>query len=308
MPLRAPYHRLLHLARRVVNRLGLNVARSDDYYSPLPLVAELEKTAARWNRPSELVGVRYDLDAMEQQLRQLMASYAPEYAQLPSYEECKQLGYGPGFTTVDALLTFCMLRHLKPARYLEIGSGLSTYYAWQAALRNREDGAPCELTCIDPYAGPNLARLQGVQLVRRPVQDVEPEFFAQLQAGDVLFIDSTHVVKLDGDVPYLYLEVVPRLNPGVTIHSHDIHFPYNVPHPAEQYIFRAKWPRFWTEAMLLQAFLAYNRDFQLLLAPPLLRHYREEVLREVIPGYRPVVAGDYDTHFGSVWYRRVSEE
>jgi hypothetical protein len=112
------------------------------------------------------------------------------------------------------------------------------------------------------------------------------------------------VVKIDGDVPHLYLEVVPRLAPGVLVHAHDVHFPYNVPHPAEQYVARRKWGWYWTEAMLIQAFLAFNRDFQIVYSAPLLRHQDEDFLRATTPGYRPVAIDDHDTHFGSLWFRR----
>jgi hypothetical protein len=163
------------------------------------------------------------------------------------------------------------------------------------------------MTCIDPYSRPALAELADVTVVQRPVQDVDPGVFGELGPGDVLFIDSTHVVKIDGDVPFLYLEVVPRVAPGVVVHSHDIHFPYNVPYPAEEYIFAAKWPSFWTEAMLLQAFLSFNPAFEILLSAPLLRFHDEEFLAATLPGYRPVEAADYDTHFGSIWFRRKPE-
>ena len=121
----------------------------------------------------------------------------------------------------------------------------------------------------------------------------------------MLFIDTTHIVKVGGEVPYLYLEVIPSLAPGVTIHAHDIHFPYNGPFPAEQYVFASKWPQLWTEPMLIQAFLAFNRDFEIVLSLPLLRHFREAELSRLTPGYRPVETSDYDTHFGSLWFRRA---
>jgi predicted O-methyltransferase YrrM len=251
-----------------------------------------------------MAGVSYDLDAMRSLLASLAAEHGGELAELPPYEEAKRLGYGPGFTRLDATLLYLVLRDLRPRRVIEVGSGLSTWYAVQALERNRADGVPAKITCIDPYSGDRVRGLPGVEVLRREVQDVAPEYFEALGAGDVLFIDSTHVVRIDGDVPHLYLEVLPRLRPGVVVHSHDIHFPYNVPHPAEEYVFGAKWPMLWTEAMLLQAFLALNDEFELLLAPPLLRHHDEAFLEATMPGYRPVVPHDYDTHFGSVWYRR----
>ncbi len=306
--LKGLYRRAHRLALRALEAAGLNVARTRDYYSPLPVRSRLAETRARWDRPSEMPGVERDLEAMERRLARLVAEHAADYAALPPYEEAKELGYGPGFTRLDSLFAYLMVRHLRPRRVIEIGSGLSTYYLSQAAAANAAaGGARCEIASIDPYSGDRVAGLPGVELVRREVQDVEPAYFARLEAGDVLFVDSTHVVKIDGDVPYLYLEVLPRLAPGVVIHSHDVHFPYNVPYPAQEYVFDAKWPMVWTEAMLLQAFLAFNREFEIVLAPAMLRHHDEAFLERTVPGYRPVVAADYDTHFGSIWYRRVGQ-
>ncbi len=303
-PLRIVYRRALATAQRSLNALGWNVMRVADYYSPLPVLPRLAARRERWDRPSELPGVHYDLEAMKALLGELSA-YGEEYGELVPYDEAKTLGYGPGFTTVDALLVYWMLRHLKPRRYIEIGSGLSTWYASLAAARNGDEGSPVEMSAVDPYARDRVRTIPGLEVIAREVQDVEPEFFRQLEAGDVLFIDSTHVVKIDGDVPHLYLEVVPRLSDGVVIHAHDIHFPYNVPHPAEQYLFAQKWPSYWTETMLLQAFLAFNPAYEILLSAPLLRFHDEGFLRRTIPGYRPVEAADYDTHCGSLWFRKL---
>jgi len=309
---RSPYLLLKSLYRgvhrgvlEIAAGLGWNVALTSDFYSPLPVRRELERTRELWDRPSGLVGVDYDLDAIGGRLERLVERYADEYRELPSYEEHKELGYGPGFTLLDALVLYMQLRELKPRRYIEIGSGFSTYYAWLALERNRKEGSPCHLGCVDPFPTEELRQLTGLTVVASEVQALDSEFFDQLGSGDVLFIDSTHALKIGGDVAFLYLEVIPRLRPGVVIHSHDVHFPYNVPHPAEQYVFRAKWPRYWTEAMLLQAFLAFNREFEILISAPLLRHYDEERLARTIPDYRPVEVADHDTHFGSLWWRRV---
>lgn len=303
-PLQKLYRALLRGGQRTAAAAGLNVARTADYYSPLPVRERLARTRRRWDRPSAMRGVHRDPEAMKGLLGTLVADHGAELGDLPPWEEATGLGYGPGFTRVDAALLFLMLRHLKPRRLMEVGSGLSTFYATRALERNRAEGSPCEVTCIDPFSGDRVAGLPGVTVLRREVQDVAPEEFGVLEAGDVLFIDSTHVVKIDGDVPHLYLEVVPALAPGVVVHSHDVHFPYNVPHPARTYVFDAKWPRYWTEAMLLQAFLAFNEDFEILLSAGLLRHEDEAFLERTLPGYRPVVPEDFDTHAGSIWYRR----
>ena len=304
-PLKTVYRRLHRLGLQLLARAGLNVARTSDYYSPLPVRSDPERNVLRWNRPSELVGIPYDLKAMKALLAKLVGEYGAELAGLPSYEESKALGYGPGFTQVDAQVTYFMVRHLKPSRYLEVGSGLSTWYAWQAAQKNAAEGHPCRLAAIDPYSTTRVGEIPGLTLHRKPIQETEFPLFEELGEGDVFFIDSTHVVKVDGDVPFVYLEAVPRLAPGVWIHSHDIHFPYNVPHPAEAYVLGAKWPMYWTEAMLLQAFLSHNPSYRLELAAPLLRHFDPNFLSQTLPGYRPTTPDNYDTHFGSVWYRRV---
>lgn len=289
---------------KAVNRLGLNVARTRDFYSPLPVIAALERRRERWQRPSALPGVEYDLDAMKGRLAALVRDHGEDWACLPPYGELAGALFGPGFTEVDSLVLYLMMRDLKPRRAIEVGSGLSTYYLHHAGTENAAEGHPLSLTSIDPFPFGGLERLPGVQVIAREVQDVGFDTFAELQAGDLLFIDSTHVVKLDGDVPYLFLEVIPRLAPGVVVHVHDVHFPWNVPYPPDRYVLEPRWPTFWTEAMLLQAFLAFNRDFEILLSTPLLRHHDEPFLAATLPGYRPVEADDFDTHFGSLWMRR----
>ncbi len=304
--LRAIYRRSHAALFAALRRLGWNVARTADFYSPLPVLAELAASRKLWDRPSELVGVDYDVDAMRRLLSALIDVHGGEFDALPRHSEIRALGYGPGFPVVDALTTYLMVRDLRPARYVEIGSGLSTYYAWLAAAANGRDGTPCEMTCVDPFPTGRLNDLvqPTVNAVVSKVEATDLGLFEALDAGDVLFIDSTHVLKLGGDVAFLFLEALPRLRPGVVVHVHDIHFPYNTPYPPEQYVFRAKWPLYRTEAMVLQAFLSFNREFEVLLSAPMIRHFDEPFLERTIPGYRPVELEDYDTHFGSIWLRR----
>lgn len=302
--LKAIYRKIHSTLLRALNAIGVNVALSSDFYSPLPLLSELERSRDLWDRPSDLVGVSYDLEAMKTLFSQLVSSYGGDYGALPSFEEIKARRFGPGFPVLDGMLIFLMLRDLKPSRYIEIGSGLSTYYSWLAAEKNAKVGHPCEMTLVDPFPTGRLSELGGLSTIAKRVQEVDLELFSQLGSGDVLFIDSTHVLKIGGDVAYLFLEVLPRLNPGVVVHVHDVHFPYNTPYPAEQYIFKAKWPLYRTEAYLLQAFLSFNDEFEVTMSTPMLRHYDEEFLATTVPSYQAVETEDYDTHFGSFWFRR----
>lgn len=302
--LRSVYRAALRAIERVAHRMGINYARAGDFYSPLPLRERLEATRARWDRPSELVGV--DVDRLRQRtlFGALVTRFGSELAALPAYAELRHAGFGPGFTELDATVSYLVLRALRPRRYVEIGSGLSTAVARLAADRNAAEGAPCAITAVDPFASDVLRARSDLEVVVAEVQDLAPEWFARLGAGDVLFIDSTHVVRIDGDVPHLYLEVVPRLAPGVVVHTHDVPWPRLAPHPAETYVTRAKWPLFWTETMLVTAFLAFNREFRPLLSTSLLRHDDEALLAAGLPRYRPLEASDHDTHAGSLWFCR----
>jgi hypothetical protein len=96
-------------------------------------LAELQRNRARWARPSALAGVEFDTVGMRRRFERLHAQFAAEFDALPSYSSLAKCGFGPGFTEVDARTLYYMLRDLKPARYLEVGSGLSTYYCSLAA-------------------------------------------------------------------------------------------------------------------------------------------------------------------------------
>lgn len=287
-----------------INRMGWVVAPTSDYYHALRPVSELQKHAARWHRPSRMQGVSFDLDAMTATLEELAAAYLPEYSALPSYGEIKRQRRGPGFTVVDSTVLYMMLRRHRPARYLEVGSGLSTYYASLAAAKNAAEGRPMQMTVVDPFVSAATRALPGLEVLAREAQDLPAEEYAQrLEAGDVLFIDSTHIVRIDGEVPHLVLEVLPSLKPGVLVHVHDVHFPYNVPADPAAYVFDRRWPMLFTEAMLVQAWLCHNPRAEIVLSTPLLRYHREDALMRLLPGYKPLDPADFDTHHGSLWVR-----
>jgi len=165
--------------------------------------------------------------------------------------------FGPG----DAEIWYQVVRALKPRRIVEIGSGWSTKLAHQACEKNMRDGAPpCSHTCIEPYEDRGLRRM-GIHLVRERVEDMDLKLFDSLAAGDILFIDSTHIIRPHGDVTREYLQILPRLKPGVVVHVHDIFTPRNYPR---------RWIvdelRFWNEQYLLEAFLTGNDKFVIELA------------------------------------------
>ena len=160
------------------------------------------------------------------------------------------------FGHADAALYRAILSYLRPSRIIEVGSGFSTAVALDEADAN-PGLAGLEITCVEPYPQRLLALLRSsdhVTLLRCPVQDVPLEAFDKLGAGDILFIDSSHVAKAGSDVTWLLLRVLPRLVPGVAVHLHDIFWPFT---------YRADWleeRRDWNEAYFLHAFLSGNAD------------------------------------------------
>jgi hypothetical protein len=289
-----------------LNRMGWVVAPVSDYYHPLRPVGELERHAKRWHRPSALRGVAIDLDVIERSLEELVTGFGADFAALTPYDRIKAERRGPGFTRVDAFTLFTMLRRHRPARYLEVGSGLSTWYAAQAAEKNRAEGRPMAMTVLDPFLSDATRALPGVEAVSREAQDLSAEWFLErVGPGDVLFIDTTHIVRIDGEVPHLVLEILPALPPGVIVHVHDVHLPYNVPIDPAAYVSDRRWPMLFTEAMLVQAYLTQNPHVEILMSTPMLRFHREEALRRLIPGYQRLDAKDFDTHHGSIWWRTV---
>jgi hypothetical protein len=295
---------LWRLTQRMADSFNQTLSRRGDFSSPLPDLDSLARHRARWDRPGDLAGVRYDLAAMKRRLEGLIDHYGNELDEIPDPEVVLKEALGWGYPTFDAKLLYLMLRDIKPKRYIEIGSGMSSLYATIAAKRNAADGSPLQVTCIEPYPTEKLKAMAGVELNIREVQDVPPDFFASLGDGDLLFIDSSHVLKIDSDVAYLYLQVIPSLARGVYVHCHDIPFPYSTPHPSDLWVLNGQdWAMFWTEAMLLQAFLAFNESFEIVMSTPLIRHFDEPFLRSLVKGYQGI--DQQKNTFSSLWMRRV---
>ena len=220
--------------------------------------------------------------------------YGKEFNSLPLHEhERSEFGYyinNPFFGPVDGEIYYCMIRHFKPRRIIEVGAGFSTLLALEAVKMNSYG----EITAIDPYPPKFLKEMKGIRLVEKPVQEVKLSEFINLDENDILFIDSTHVVKIGGDVVYLYLEVLPRLERGVFVHIHDIFLPLEYP---REWVLKKK--RFWNEQYLLQAFMTFNNAFEVVWAGSYMNFKHPEKLERA---FRSYVKGN--TFSGSFWIRR----
>jgi len=184
-----------------------------------------------------------------------------------------------GFEAGDAEYWYNMVRHLKPARIIEIGSGNSTLVAGQAIARNEAENSAyrCEHICIEPYEMPWL-EATGVRVVRSRVEDVDPLLFSSLSHNDILFIDSSHVIRPQGDVLTEFLQILPQLNSGVVVQVHDIFSPRDYSSNALM-----NEVSFWNEQYLLEAFLTHNRDWEVIGALNYLQHHHHSKLKLVCP-------------------------
>lgn len=234
----------------------------DHYYRPFVDPTNLPPDF--WSSRSSLCGWTVDADESLSWAERELNEYFQELRSfLPVNKEDKpdsRLYLINGtYMAVDAHMYYALIRHLKPKRIIEVGAGFSTLFAYEA-LKRGSLFEQTQLHVVEPYPEAIIKEgLESVAKVRREfVQNVEPAYFDQLEAGDILFIDSTHVVKEGNDVLYLYLEILPRLKPGVFVHVHDI----NLPEPYPSCYLDYGW--FWNEQYLLQAYLINNSKVKIL--------------------------------------------
>src|SRR5262249_29460465 len=151
-------------------------------------------------QPSTLPGIDAPADRQAATLLELCLPYQSEYADNAPYREGVRRHFGQGFGVLEAQAWHAVLRSLKPSRIVEIGSGVSSFCAHHALDRNARDGHPGRLTCVEPHPSPQLRALDGIELVPKPMQQVDLDLFTSLGPGDVLFVDSSHTVKAGSEV------------------------------------------------------------------------------------------------------------
>ena len=267
--------RLILSTFRALQRVGINVS-PNHYYWPIPDIAALETRP--WPTDTVPAGLDLTLPRQLQLLQSLKTEFGSEW-RFPHVSDGRGgYHYNNGFfETVDAEIAYSFVRRHKPRRIIEVGGGFSTRIMAAAMRVNLErEGAGGELITIDP--DPERVSHPSVSLIVSPVQDVSLDLFLSLEAGDILFLDSSHVVGIGSDVVREYLEILPRLNPGVIVHMHDIFLP-------------AEYPRasvvnnlcFWSEQYLLQAFLAFNTSFEVLWGSSAMQIFHGEELERAFP-------------------------
>jgi hypothetical protein len=252
------------------------------FYSPIPSLDEVRAREEQifGNIPDEIPGI--DLQVPEQlRLLDRIKQYYPEQpfgaekqAHLRFYFENPNFSYG------EALVLYGLIRHLHPKRIIEIGSGHSSC----AILDTNQLFFGGSIACVfvEPY--PELLEsllldgdLGRVEVVREKIQQVDLERFSEPSAGDVLFVDSSHVSKVDSDVNHIVFNILPRLASGVFVHFHDVAYPFEYP---REWVYQG---RAWNEVYLLRAFLQYSSAFRIRLFNSYLGRFHPTVMETAMP-------------------------
>lgn len=249
-----------------------------------------------FSQDRNLPGISWNVSGQLEMLERFTFSH--ELADLPDKKPSSLTFYlnNRSFESGDAEYWYQLIRTIKPERVFEVGSGYSTLIAIKAIHKNHDDNPSykCEHICIEPYEMPWLEEA-GVSVVRKKVEDISLSFFSQLQENDILFIDSSHMIRPQGDVLFEYLELLPSLNNGVIVHVHDIFSPKN--YLKEWLVDEVK---FWNEQYLLEAFLSHNSSWKIIGALNYLHHNHYESLKSVARFLTP------DREPGSFYIQKIA--
>lgn len=249
--------------RKITNKNSL--FPNGHYYSPIISIKDVKNRQEKIWAGESVDGIKgVNLNTKEQV--ELLNSFNQYYDEIP-FKETKQDHLRFYFENIfysytDSIMLYSIIRHHKPKQIIEVGSGFSSAVMLDTNELYFEN--KIKLTFIEPYP----QRLKSLltekdkassEIIEKDVQAVSFDIFEKLNAGDVLFIDSTHVSKTGSDVNYLLFEVLPRLKSGVIIHFHDIFYPFEYP---KEWVFAG---RNWNEDYLVKAFLMYNDEFEITL-------------------------------------------
>jgi len=284
----------LPFCKKTLFRVGVFPIRNH-YYEPL---FDMRKIKSSLHKERNLPGINWRIQEQLEFIEKL--KFANELKNLPT-ERTGVLQYylnNTEFKSGDAEFWYQLIRLKKPRSIIEIGSGNSTLMAMNAIRKNKEENAEyfCNHICIEPYEQPWLEKT-GVTILRKKVEELETSFFSELGEDDILFIDSSHIIKPEGDILFEYLELLPGLNKGVIVHLHDIFSPRN---------YSSNWliseVKFWNEQYLLEAFLSHNNSWKIIGSLNYLHHRHYEKLKSACPFLTQ------DSNPGSFYIQKIDNE
>ncbi len=252
------------------------------FYSPIPSIEEIKENEDRvfGDIPRKISGVELNED---DQLS-LFRKFKKYYDELPFSEtKTKNLRYyfeNNFYSYSDAIFLYSMIRHAKPDTIIEIGSGYSSCVTLDTNELFFDNSI--NIIFIEPYPERLLSLIkeadkEKITLIPKGLQDIELNKFESLQPNDILFVDSTHVSKINSDVNYIFFEILPSLSSGVFIHFHDVIYPFEYP---KEWIYEG---RAWNESYILHSFLQFNNKFRIVFFNTFLENFHEDLFRIEMP-------------------------
>jgi len=260
------------LSKWLFFKLGM-IPVVNHYYEPFPNLKDIKDN----NHPRVLPGLKFNIHSQLDLLKKF--NFRDELSLIPFD---KREGYyydNQSFGIGDGEAYYSLIRYLKPKKIIEIGGGFSTMLAELALKKNLVENPDhdCVQYCIEPFEFDNLEQLN-IKLIKSKAESISKDFYLGLERNDILFIDSSHIIKPDEDVLFEILEILPILNLGVFVHFHDIFTPYNYP---------KKWVteelRLWNEQFMLEGFLSHNDHFDIKLSMAYLNSIHPEKLITCFP-------------------------
>jgi len=278
-----------------IKRLKMPGHKNYPGLSPNPSEEDVEIGIGRLKMPRELPGINLN----EKNQFDNLVRLSKYYNDLPfpdnKTDELRYCYNNGSYSYTDAIFLYSMIRDIKPKRIIEIGCGQTT--ALITDVNETYFNYGINHTCIEPYPTYlyeciRSEDVERITVIEKKLQDVDIELFESLSQDDLLFIDSSHVVKFDSDVFHIFYNILPSLKKGVFIHFHDIFYPFEMPQ---------KWiedGRYWNENYFLRNFLAYNNEFEIYLFATFLHNFYEDWFSENMP----LTLKDWG---GNIYLRRI---
>lgn len=254
----------LKLSKYVLKRVGV-FPISTNYYEPQFNFDNLKK---KLSDKRKLSGIEFNIQNQLTLLEKF--NFNQEIEELDLENGTKNFRFNINnsfFGAGDAEIYYQMIRYFKPQKIIEVGSGHSSLIAKEAIFNNLKlDGIDTKLFCIEPYENQWLEK-NNINVIRQKFENVDEKNFTDLSKNDILFIDSSHIIRPEGDVLKIFLEVLPKLNSEVIVHIHDIFSPRNYPE---------KWlkteNRFYNEQYILEAILTNTNRYEVICSLNLLKN------------------------------------
>ena len=283
----------MNISRNLFNYFGL-LPIHDHYYEPL--INPKKHLLSTLKNDRKLLGIDFNVDKQKELIDSF--NYNDELLEFPvnNINNNKYFYNNGFFKSGDSEYLYNLIRKFKPKKIIEIGSGFSTRMIINSINKNKEEDInyTCDVKCIEPYRFFSLEKLP-VQIIKEKVEMVDMKLFKILDEDDFVFIDSTHIIRPQGDVLYEIQNILPYLNKGVLIHFHDIFTPKDYP---EKWIINH---RLWNEQYLLESFLTFNNNFEIIGSLNYLKHHHWDLLSSKCP----ILSRDIQREPSSFWIRKI---